>query len=184
MKNSNHRSLWTKIMVVLGSLGLLVGALDPLEGSVVILAGSGLLALGTWLGRAESRLIRYRTLVFILIAFGVGAMFGLSAIGGLGGKSGHSMWWGVLILPYLIGWSLGIWGPGNPRWVLGSGIVVGLWYLTLGGIALSGHRMAGDWALAAVMWTVGLSTIAGCVIRLVMAHRKLPTPEAPVTSAG
>ena len=35
----------------------------------------------------------------LLIAIGVGALWGLSMFGGIGGKSGHSIWWGVLILP-------------------------------------------------------------------------------------
>jgi hypothetical protein len=37
-------------------------------------------------------------------------MFALSAVGGIGGKSGHSMWWGVLMLPYPVGWILGLAG--------------------------------------------------------------------------
>lgn len=74
---------------------MLVGALDPLEGAVVILAGSGLVALGTFFGRAERESFPYWILNFILIPVGVGAMFVLSAFGGIGGNSGHSMWWGV-----------------------------------------------------------------------------------------
>ena len=111
----NARSVWSRVLIMVGSITMLVGALDPMEGSVVILPGSGLVALGTFLGQSERRLIAYRVWVFILIAIGVGAMWGLSSIGGFGGKTGRSMWWGVLILPYLIGWSMGIWGPGSPR---------------------------------------------------------------------
>src|ERR1035437_521846 len=98
----NARELWSRILVIVGGIAMLVGALDPMEGSVVILPGSGLFALGTFLGQHERRLITYRVWVFILIAIGVGAMWGLSAIGGFGGTSGRSMWRGVLILPYLI----------------------------------------------------------------------------------
>lgn len=87
---------------------MLIGALDPLEGSVVILAGSGLVALGTFFGQVRRQLLTYWISVFILIAVGVGAMFVLSAFGGIGGTSGHSMWWGVLILPYPVGWIMGI----------------------------------------------------------------------------
>ena len=47
-------------------------------------------------------------LILGLIAFGVGAMFVLSAIGGFGGTRGPSMWWGLLILPYPIGWVMGL----------------------------------------------------------------------------
>jgi hypothetical protein len=87
---------------------MVVGALDPLEGSVIILAGSGLLALGTWLGQQEKGLVVYRAWLFGMIAFGVIALFALSAAGGFGGKSGRSMWWGLVLLPYPVGWLLGI----------------------------------------------------------------------------
>jgi hypothetical protein len=40
---------------------------------VVILAGSGLVALGAFLGQGERPLIAYRVWVFILILIGVGA---------------------------------------------------------------------------------------------------------------
>jgi uncharacterized membrane protein len=46
--------------------------------------------------------------IFVLIAVGVGAMFLVSAWGGFGGTSKRSMWWGVLILPYPLGWIMGI----------------------------------------------------------------------------
>jgi hypothetical protein len=104
----NARSLWSRILVIVGSIAMLVGVLDPMEGSVVILAGSGLVALGTFFGQVGRQLLIYWILIFILIAVGVGAMFVLSAFGGIGGTSGHSMWWGVLILPYPIGWIMGI----------------------------------------------------------------------------
>jgi len=35
-------------------------------------------------------------------------MFALSSIGGIGGESGRSMWWGILILPYPVGWVMGM----------------------------------------------------------------------------
>ena len=115
MNSVDHSKLWPKIMVVIGSMGLLGGALDPMEGSVAIPIGSGLVALGTFLGQGERRFIRYRALAFVLIAIGVAALWGLSAVGGFGGNSGLSMWWGLLLLPYLIGWPMAITGPGNPR---------------------------------------------------------------------
>jgi hypothetical protein len=93
---------------VVGVLAMLVGAVDPLEGSLVILPGSGLVLLGTFLGKAERRALADWLWAFGLITFGVGAMFVLSAFGGIGGKSGHSMWWGLLVLPYPVGWVMGI----------------------------------------------------------------------------
>ncbi|HTX79579.1 MAG TPA: hypothetical protein VMC62_07925 [Longilinea sp.] len=104
----NSRSLWSRILVIVGGIGMLLGAIDPLEGSVVILAGSALVLIGMFLGRAERRTLSYWIAAFILIAVGVGAMFALSAMGGIGGDSGHSMWWGVLVLPYPVGWLMGM----------------------------------------------------------------------------
>jgi hypothetical protein len=87
---------------------MVVGALDPLEGSVLILAGSGLVALGSWLGGQARSIVVYRMWLFGMIAFGVIALFVLSAMGGFGGKTGRSMWWALVLLPYPIGWLLGI----------------------------------------------------------------------------
>jgi hypothetical protein len=165
----NARSIWSRILIVVGSIAMLVGALDPMEGSVVILPGSGLVALGAFLGHSERRLIAYRVGVFILIVIGVGAMWGLSWVGGFGGPSGRSMWWGVLILPYLIGWSMGIWGPGSPRWLLLLGIIVGLWYLAILAMVLKGsggHHGAMSALPGIVIGTIGVLTIGGCISRL------------------
>jgi hypothetical protein len=177
MKTYISRSLWSRILIVLGSIGMLAGAIDPMEGSLIILPGSLLVALGTFLGPCERRLIAYRVWVFILVAIGVGALWGLTMVGGVGGKSGHSMWWGVLVLPYLIGWSMGIWGPGSPRWLLLSGIVVGLWYLAILALVLkrSGQHDGAMSALPGVIIAViGVLTIGGCISRL-----KKRTPEQP-----
>ncbi len=89
---------------------MVAGAIDPLEGSLLILPGSGFVALGAWLGRQSRAWLTYWLWVFGLIATGVGAMFVLSAFGGIGGRSGHSMWWGLLLIPYPIGWLMGIVG--------------------------------------------------------------------------
>ena len=169
MPRMNARKLWSRILIIVGSIAMLVGALDPMEGSLIILPGSGLVALGTFLGQSERRLIAYRVWVFILIAIGVGALWGLSMVGGFGGKSGRSMWWGVLILPYLIGWTMSIWGPGSPRWLLLLGIVVGLWYLVILAMVLKGSgRPHGDMGLVPiiVIGTIGVLTIGGCIGRL------------------
>jgi len=162
---SKSRTLWSRILVTVGSIAMLVGALDPLEGSLAILPGSGLVVLGTFLGRGERQLIAYRTWVFVLIAFGVVAMWVLSSVGGFGGKSGRSMWWGVLILPYLVGWAMAIWGPGFPRWFWMLGIGVGLWYLAILTIIVtrSGLQKAGP---ALILGVLGLVVIAGGIYRL------------------
>jgi len=87
---------------------MLIGALDPLEGSLVILPGSGMVVLGAFLGRS-----RRRTLLlwgFIVLAVGVGALWGMTALGGLGGRTGRSMLWALVLLPYPVGWVMGVVG--------------------------------------------------------------------------
>jgi len=108
MNTAKLKNLSARILLGVGVVAMIVGAVDPLEGSVVILTGSGLVVLGTWLGHQQRGLCVYRTCLFGMIAFGVIALFAMSAIGGLGGKTGHSMWWGLLLLPYPIGWILGM----------------------------------------------------------------------------
>jgi hypothetical protein len=119
----NSRMLWSRILKVVGGIAMLLGTLDPLEGSLLILPGSGLVALGIYLGGKDRRTVLYWTGAFILIAVGVGAMFALSAVGGIGGKSGHSIWWGILILPYPAGWLMAVAGgvAGLVRFFKGRG---------------------------------------------------------------
>ena len=166
---ANSRGIWSRLLIMAGSGAMLLGAIDPLEGSVVILPGSGLVALGTYLEPSERRWLGCRLWTFILIAIGVGAMWGLTAVGGFGGKTGRSMWWGLLILPYLVGWSIGIWGPGSPRWVLLLGIGVGLWYCVILAMILrsSGVQHGGQSIVPGlIIAALGLVTIGGCIIRL------------------
>ena len=96
------------ILVIVGLLAMLVGAIDPIEGSIVILPGSGIAALGAFLGKSRHRMLLLWA--FILIAVGVGVMFEVSSIGGFGGNTGRSMWWAFTILPYPVGWFMGLVG--------------------------------------------------------------------------
>lgn len=158
---------------------MLVGAIDPMEGSLLVLPGSGLFALGTFLGRADRRVMAYRLWVLVLIAIGVGAMWGLTAVGGFGGSTGLSNWWGILILPYLIGWSMGVWGPESPRWMPWMGIAVSLWYVTILVMLLvrphGGQGVSSTWP-GIILGAVGVLTIGGCIHRL-----RKPTPSATGT---
>jgi hypothetical protein len=43
----------------------------------------------------------------VMVVVGVAALWGLSAIGGFGRTSGRSSLWGLLIVPYPIGWLAG-----------------------------------------------------------------------------
>jgi hypothetical protein len=159
---------WTRMFEVAGLIAMLVGAVDPLEGSVLIVLGSGLVALSAFLAHDKRSLVAYRTVVFILIAAGVAAMWGVSAVGGFGGSSGRSMWWGVLLLPYVAGWVMAVWGPGSPRWFSWLALVIGLWYLAIPTMMLlRGMERRGPGSAAPlVLGAVGIVTIAGCAVRL------------------
>jgi hypothetical protein len=103
------RNLWSRILIGAGLLGMVVGALDPIEGSLVILPSTGVTALGALLAHSRQRL--HLCTAFAMVAVGVGALFGLSAFGinDIGwGANARSAWWGLLILPYPVGWMLGL----------------------------------------------------------------------------
>ncbi len=95
-----------KVAFITGVVLLIAGALDPLEGSVVILIGSALIALSAWL--TKDRHYKLFLTGFILIVTGVCFLFYLSSLGGFGGSSSLSWWWGLLIVPYPAGWLLSI----------------------------------------------------------------------------
>lgn len=97
---------WVKIIYIIGVCALFIGVIDPLEGSLVILSGSALVALTTYLLNDSYK--RIFLISSVLILFGVIFMYYLSSLGGFGGKSTLSRWWGILILPYPIGWLISI----------------------------------------------------------------------------
>lgn len=104
----NTRSRWSRVLLVAGLVCMIVGAIDPLEGSLVILPGGVLAAVGAFLGKSAHRKLLYASL--ILMAVGIGAMWILSGVGGIGGTAGRSMWWGLLMLPYPVGLIMGLIG--------------------------------------------------------------------------
>lgn len=102
----NEKTKWTRVIYLIGVIGLIIGALDPLEGSALIAAGSALIALSTYLTHDRHRKIFLVSLIMIII--GVFFIFYLSSLGGIGGSSKLSWWWGILVLPYPIGWLMSI----------------------------------------------------------------------------
>ena len=104
----NARNRWSTVLIIIGLFVILAGAIDPLEGSFIIVPGIGVIAMGMLLCKSRYRKLLY--LSFVLAAFGVAAMVVLSMLGGIGGQSGHSMWWGLFILPYPAGWIMAIAG--------------------------------------------------------------------------
>lgn len=100
--------VWSRVLFWLGVIAFAGGALDPLEGAFVILAGSILLLVSARLPGAPLPRPGRWALVSALIGTGTGMMLALSAVGGLGGNPGRSWAWGLLLLPYPAGWLLGI----------------------------------------------------------------------------
>ena len=97
---------WTRIIYIIGIIALIIGALDPMEGSVVIVAGSAAIAFSTYMSKDKHFSMFLSTTIMII--FGVSSLFYLSALGGFGGTARLSQWWGILILPYPIGWLINI----------------------------------------------------------------------------
>jgi hypothetical protein len=93
---------WTRVVWIIGIVALIIGSIDPLEGSVVIAAGSGLMALAAFY--KDDRHWKIFLATFIMIVIGVVLLFAISSFGGFGGNSSLSWWWGLLIVPYPVGW--------------------------------------------------------------------------------
>ena len=103
MKQNNN---WIKVLFIIGIIAMIIGAVDPLEGSVVILAGSAFISLSAFL--KKDRHWKLFMVSFLMIIIGVFSLFFLSSLGGFGGNSSLSWWWGVFILPYPLGWIISI----------------------------------------------------------------------------
>ena len=101
-------SKWARPLLIVGLVVTVLGAIDPLEGSLAILPGVLLITVAALLYHSAHR--ASLVLALALVAAGVGALWGLSAVGGFGGSSGRSNWWGLLLIPYLVGWVLAIVG--------------------------------------------------------------------------
>ena len=97
----DKRARWAQILCIIGMAAMVIGCVDPLEGSLLILPGSALVALSAFLGR--SRHLEIACWAFALTAVGVGILFGLSALGGVGGETGMSVAWLLVVLPYPVG---------------------------------------------------------------------------------
>ena len=78
------------------------GTLDSMEGSILILIGSLIISAVCFVEK-----IKYWKLFLsssISIAIGVFFLWFLSSLGGFGGTSSLSRWWGLTLLPYPLGW--------------------------------------------------------------------------------
>ena len=100
----NVKSKWIRYIFILGVIATIIGAVDPLEGSVVIAAGSILLAVSTYFSRDKYFKLFFSGSVLILI--GVSLLWYVSSFGGFDPKS--EWWWNLMLIPYPIGWLINI----------------------------------------------------------------------------
>ncbi len=95
---------WIRYIFIAGLVATVAGTIDPMEGSVVIAAGSILLAISTYFG--NDRYFKIFLIASIFITIGVSAIWYVSSLGGFDPK--REWWWTVVILPYPIGWLINI----------------------------------------------------------------------------
>ncbi len=100
------KKIIAQILYVSGIFALIIGLMDPLEGSVVIAVGSVFVVISTYLQKDKLRKIFLTSMILIVI--GVLIMFYISSLGGFGGNANLSAYWGLSILPYPIGWLIAI----------------------------------------------------------------------------
>ncbi|MEQ1797768.1 MAG: hypothetical protein ABL872_07440 [Lacibacter sp.] len=101
-----EKTNWKKVAFITGAVFMIAGAFDPLEGSAIIAAGSILVTISTNLSNDKHHHLFLTSMIMIL--FGVYFMFYFSLLGGFGGRSSLSKWWGLFIVPYPAGWLLSI----------------------------------------------------------------------------
>lgn len=104
----NTAARWSRILGIAGLVVMLIGSIDPLEGSLLIVPGVAMVAFGAMLGKSRHRVFLYRA--FVLVAIGVAALWGVSSVGGFGGYTGRSNWWALVIVPYPVGWIMALVG--------------------------------------------------------------------------
>ena len=97
-----------RAFILVGLLLMVFGAIDPLEGSLFVLAGSALAAVGASLDHSRRR--QLLTWSFGLVAAGVASLIVLSVLLFTGRGPGVFSWWLLLLVPYVVGWVMGVAG--------------------------------------------------------------------------
>lgn len=91
------------VFVALGSVAILLGGLDLSNGTYFIVPGSGIIALGAYLGQTPGRRLVY--CAFLFVAGSQLAILGVSSL-----FDGVTGWWQFLHLLYAMGWLLDLVG--------------------------------------------------------------------------
>lgn len=162
------REKWGHALAILGGLAVLIGGIDPLDGGVVLFAGTALLAAAAFVANADRAVQLARAVNFGFAAFGFGAIAVLSDAGGVGGSTGRSLVWTLLGLPLAIAWSLSFWARGSLRWMNWLGLLAGGWYIALPLLVLRKSRTNPHilWPAIVALAVCGAVTVAGCLWRL------------------
>lgn len=139
------RMKWVWGLVLAGSFAMLIGAVDPLEGAIVILIGGGSASAGVYLAQTRMRRLVYGGFILTVLSFVL--LVVMSVLGGIGGSDSffRSKWWGLLLLPYPIGWILAMVGTAFAL----AELIPGRW----------GWAAAGIWILASVGMLVRLGLL-------------------------
>jgi len=91
------------VLVALGSLAILLGGLDLFNGTYFIVPGSGMIALGAYLGQTPGRKLVY--CAFLLVAGSRLAVWNISFL-----FDGVTGWWQVVHVLYMMGWLMDLVG--------------------------------------------------------------------------
>ena len=90
----------------LGIILFCIGTLDPMEGSLLIVPASIIIAMASYL--QHKKYFKIFLINAIMIFIGVFFLWFLSSLGGFGGNSKLSIWWGLTLIPYPLGWLLNV----------------------------------------------------------------------------
>ena len=168
----NKKTLAAKILVLTGSAAIIVGGLDPLEGTLAIFPGCIMLAIGAYLAQTRHRRMAYGAVALVFASFVF--LIGLSSLGGFGANAPQpllrSHWWGLLLLPYPAGWMMAVAGSAFAL----TSLFKGVWARIVVGMELSAavvilvrlamFRLVPLWGAALVVF-LGLSCILAVYFR-------------------
>jgi hypothetical protein len=96
------QALWKRLLFIIGIVALIIGAIDPLEGSVLICGGAVLISVAVLAAHDRHRYLFLAATISILI--GTAMLFYMSSLGGIGKGTSYSMWWALVFLPLPLGW--------------------------------------------------------------------------------
>lgn len=93
---------WLTRWLPVAALALtLLAVLDPLEGFPIVLIGGVLTVMAAL--QAQGFKLRLAATGLVLAVLGCAAMVFLSTMGGVGGGTGRSVWWLLVVAPYPAG---------------------------------------------------------------------------------